>query len=547
MSTNNRLRSDPRPGVIFHPGLLAGIDTIANMVRGTLGPLARTVAVSGNFRTDTPEILDDAGIVARRVIQIGDPVADAGAMMMRHALWRVRELHGDGAATTAMIAQTMAHGAVRAVSAGVHPTLMREALTKSGKLAITALRACSEHIRGGSAGRETLRAVAQAMCQDAELCDALTMAVDLVGADGGITIVANEPRTIFSEFIEGSMWETGVLAPGFSHEPGKNMVRLDDAAVVVLAGTLNSAEAVLDGLRGLIDSGRPRVLLVVQGLSDEARQVMLQIQHRGMANLLPVKAPYLEGEAMVALEDICVLTGATQLNTGDTSADDAFARMAPAQAGSARRVWADDKRFGIVAGARNPHLMRERIALLKRQLDTETHTDMLEKLRGRLGRLYGGLAMIRVGAATMKAGSVRRDQAERMARALQSVLSSGVVAGGGAALARVAATLEQSAPVALEARWARDIMAGALRAPLRVIAENAGYDPTLSMHSMTHAAADAVFDVRTGMNAGMRAAGVIDSVETLCSAIRVATSTVAMAVTTDALVLRKAPPTSAFP
>jgi chaperonin GroEL len=250
---------------------------------------------------------------------------------------------------------------------------------------------------------------------------------------------------------------------------------------------------------------------------------------------------------MLALEDICVLTGATQLNTGATSADDAFARIDPAQAGSARRVWADDKRFGIVAGARNPQVLRERIALLKRQIGAETNTDALDKLRARLGRLYGGLAMIRVGAVTMKAGSARRDQAERMARALQSALSSGVVAGGGASLARVAATLEASTPDAFEARWARDIMAGALRAPLRVIAENAGYDPTLPMYSMTHGAADAVFDVRTGENAGMRAAGVIDPVETLCSAIRVATSMVAMAVTTDALVLRKAPPTSAFP
>ena len=547
MITHNRRRPDPRPGVIFQPGLLAGIDTIANLLRGTLGPLARTVAVEGNFRTDTPEILDDAGILARRVVQIGEPVADAGAMLLRHAVWSVRELHGDGAATTAMIAQTMAHGAVRAVAAGVHPRMMRGALAQACKLVIIALRAGSERIRGGRAGHETLRAVAHAMCQDVELCDALTMAVDLVGADGCIKIVPNEPRTILTEFIEGSMWETGLLAPGFSREPGKNLVRIDDAAVVVLAGTLNSSESVLNGLRRLIDSGRSRVFLVVQTLSDEARQVMLQIQHRGMATLLPVKAPYLAGEAMVALEDICVLTGATQLNTGDASADDAFARLDPSHAGSARRVWADDQRFGIVAGARSPHLLRERITVLKRQLGIETNNDALDKLRTRLGRLYGGLAMIRVGAATMKGASVRRDQAERMAHALQSALSSGVVPGGGASLARVAATLEQSAPDALEARWARDIMASALRAPLRVIAENAGYDPTLPMHSMTHGAPDAVFDVRTGTTAGMHAAGVIDSVEMLCTAIRVATSMVAMAVTTDALVLRKAPPTSAFP
>ena len=547
MNQTRHRRPAHRPGVTFQPDLLTGIDAIANLVRGTLGPLARTVAVEGNSRTEVPEILDDAGILARRVVQIGDPVHDAGAMLLRHALWRVRELHGDGAATAAMIAQTMAHQAARAVAAGVHASVLRDALTRAADDAITALRARSTRIGGGSAGREMLNAVAKAMCPDVELRDSLTQAVDIVGAEGGIKIVPNEPRTILSEFIEGAMWEAGWLAPGFSSEPGKALVRMNDACVVVLAGTLNSPDAVLRGLTRLMEAGHSRVMILAEGLGEEAKLLLVQIQHQGVLQLLPVKTPFVDNNAQLALQDMCVLTGATLLNSGMPSADEAFARIDPAHAGSARRVWADEKRAGIVGGARDSVALRASIALIRRQIASETKTEELEVLRSRLGRLNGGLAMIRVGAVTVRAGGARRDQAERMARALQSALASGVVAGGGATLVRVAAELEAREQPTFEARWARDIVAQSLRAPLKVIAENAGYDHTVPIHTMTRGAADAVFDVRTGADSDMRAAGVIDPVETLCSGIRVAASMTAMAITTDALVLRKSPPTGAQP
>ncbi len=534
-----------RPAVCFHPDLLSGIDIIANLARGTLGPLAHTVAVEANSRTSTPEILDDAGTLARRVVQIGDPVADAGAMMMRHALWRMRELHGDGAATTSAVIHAMAHEGFRAVAAGAHPALLRGEVERATHAAIDAVRTHVIRIPGGKVGREMLRAVARAICPDAELREALTLAVEIVGEDGGISVVPNEARAILSEFVEGAMWNFGVHAPGFSKEPGKTMVRLSDASVVVLQGALNSAEAVLEGLKRLHDAGLSRIMIVTDKVGEQAQQMLLQAQHHSVAALLPVKAPFHDGEAMLALEDIAVLTGATVLHTGDIEADSAFARIDAAQVGFARRVWADDKRFGIIGGNRDPRALRSVIARVRRQRAEATNTDDIAKHRDRLGRLHGGLALMRVGAATATAGVARRDQANRLAQTLQTALRSGVVAGGGATLARVALTV--TGGESLEGIWAKRIVTAGLRAPLSVIAANAGFESTLALDAVEHAERNIAFDVRSGQLAEIQTAGIIDPVETLCSALAIAASTTVMAMTTDALVLRKTPPHSTQP
>jgi chaperonin GroEL len=551
MKFSRKARRITRPGVAFQPNLIEGTDLIAKLARGTLGPLARSVMVEATTRSSTPEVLDDAGTLARRVVQIGDPVADTGAMLMRHALWRMRELHGDGAATTAVIAQTLIREAARACAAGAHPSLLREALTTVLAAALEALSAAARPVSGGAQGNATLAAVARAMSADTELRDAIVQAVDIVGADGAIKIVPNQPCSIMMEFIEGAMWDIGLQAPGFSKTLGKSLTRLEDAAVVVMRGALNSAEAAISGLKRLADARITRVLIVSDKLGDDAQKVMLQIHHRGVMELMPVRAPFTGAEALQAVQDIAVLTGATELAVGEDVADAAFARLDPGFAGSARRVWADEGRFGIVAGARQPEVLRAHIAVLRRRIAQEVDSTNLDKLRARLGRLYGGMALIRVGAPTVKAGEARRDEAARMAKALQAALTQGVLAGGGAALVHIADAVE-ALPVhvphdALTWRWASSMLAAALRAPLYAIAANAGHDPTHARAQLVNAAQHEVFDVRSGVRADMHAAGVIDALEMLRSALRIAVSTAVMTFTTDAVILRKNPPTGAQP
>ena len=558
-STSRRAPA-PRPGVVFQPDLLAGIDLIANATRVTLGPLARAVAVERNFRHDTPEIIDDAGIIARRVIQIADADADAGAMMLRHALWRMRERFGDGAATLAAIAQHMAHGAVKAVAAGMHPALLRKGIETGAAAAVDALRAEASTITGGARGRAMLRAVAVALCKDVELRDALAQSIEIIGAEGGFKVINHQGRNIVTEYVEGSMWDVGWQAPGFASDLGKSMARIEDTAVAVLRGGLNDAQAALRGLQTVSESGRSALVLVADGLGEAARDVFYQAHSRGLIRLLPLKAPYADAKGMLALQDICTLTGASMLYGGEShtagGGDEAFASLLPEQLGFARRVWADADRFGIIGGARDPQRLRAEIARVRRQLSLTSKTEEIDELRARLGRLHGGLAMLRVGGDTSQAADQRRDEARRLASAMQAVQTSGVVAGGGAALARLGAHLEAAAmrrikehapKLGLDELHGEKLVAQSLSAPLLAIAENCGHDSGHVLGQARAAKSNVVFNARTGALEDMIDAGVADSVDMLCGAIQIAASLVAMQVTTDAIVLRKSPPTSANP
>lgn len=539
-----------RPGVVFDHDSSAGISLLANAVRGTLGPTPRMVAVERMSRDHTPEIMDDAGTLARRLLQLPDPRDDAGALLLRQALWRQRETCGDGAATLAVIAEAMAHAALRARVAGAHPMLLRQGIEAAAAAAIAELRRRATPIPGGARGREMLRAVAASLCQDVDLRNALVEVVEVIGAEAGVLVQAYEGGGIVREFVEGSMFEGGWITPGFNAVPGKQLDRAEDVAVVVVHGKINHTQSIIQGLARIHAAGHKTVALVVDGLGDDGKQILTQIHHRGMIRILPLRITKAGPELMLAFQDLCVLTGASLLYGEDpTLADAAFAQISPQHIGSARRVWADDKRFGVIAGARDAASIRAAIVQLRAKLaaTSTTDTEELKALRLRLGRLNGGLGILRVGAFTQQAGEQRRDEANRLARALQTALACGVVAGGGAELARIGAALPPPADMGFDAALGYRLVADALAAPLRTIAENAGRDPSPVQLAVRKASTSTVFDARSGELRDMLAASVIDSVDVLVSVVQLAASVAAMSVTTDALVLRRQPPTSANP
>lgn len=539
-----------RPGVVFDHDAAAGISLLAQAVRGTLGPTPRMVAVERMSRDRTPELMDDAGTLARRLLQLPDPRTDSGAMLLRQALWRQREACGDGSATLAILADAMAREAHRARVAGAHPTLLRQGIEAAATAAVAELHRRAALIPGGARGRELLRAVAASLCQDVELRNALVEVVEVIGAEAGVQVLANEGAGVLREFVEGSLFEGGWITPGFNAVPGKQLDRAEDAAVVVVHGTLNNPQAIIQGLARIHAAGNGTVALVVDGLGEEGKKILTQIHHRGMLRILPLRITKAGPELMLAFQDLCALTGASLVYGEDPSlADAAFAQIAPEHLGRARRVWADDKRFGVIAGARDPQVMRAAIARLRAQLasTSRTQTEELKALRLRLGRLNGGLGILRVGALTHQAGEQRRDEAIRLARTLQAALACGVVAGGGAELARIGAALQPPAAMHFDAQQGFLLVARALAAPLRAIAENAGRDPSPIHAAVRSASATTVFDARSGELRDMLDAAVVDSVDVLVSIMQLAASVAAMSVTTHALVLRKQPPTSTNP
>ncbi|MCL6511803.1 MAG: hypothetical protein K6U78_14090 [Anaerolineae bacterium] len=545
-----------RPSVVFQPArLLDGINLIADAVKPTLGPLPRFVGIEGTMRDRPPEVLDDAATIARRIIQIAHPTADVGAMMMRHALWRMHETCGDGSATTAVIAQAILQQATKAIAAGAHPAMVRRGIEHGVAQATAALRASAIRPTSGRHGRELLMALAQTVCHDAEMRDVLVEIVGIIGADGAIHVVNNDARRIDREYIEGAMWDSPWLTTGFATDAAQSVARISDAAVVLLDGKLDSAMNVLEGLRRLYSFGHRNLLIVAGDLSDEAKAVLIQARLSGTLSILPVKAPGFDAKRAVALQDLATLTGARVL-FGDGAS---FARLTAEDVGGVRRAWATARQFGIIGGRRDPLALRNGIAAVRKKIDETTNLDEIAELRARLGRLCGGLAIVRVGAVTSKVQEQRRDQATRLARTLQMAAGRGYLAGGGAALFRVGeALLNEAASDIRSDGSARDVAIGvrcvahALASPLMTIAANAGFDATevagrvrSALHKRPQS--NCGFDARSGDVVDVLAAGIVDSAEVVARAVHTAGSLAAIAITTDAVIHHRKPALSTNP
>ena len=550
--TPKRQSAIRRPSVVFQPTrLLDGINLIADAVKPTLGPLPRFVGIEGTMRDRPPELLDDAATIARRIIQIAHPTADVGAMMMRHALWRMHETCGDGSATTAVIAQAILQAAAKAVAAGAHPAMVRRGIERGAAQATAALRASAIRPTSGRHGRELLMALAQTVCHDAEMRDVLVEIIGIIGADGAIHVVNNDARKIDREYIEGAMWDSPWLTTGFATDSAQSVARISDAAVVLLDGRLDSAANTLEGLRRLYGFGHRNLLIVAGDLSDEAKAVLIQARLSGKLSILPVKAPGFDAKRAVALQDLATLTGARVL-FGDGAG---FARLVAEDVGSVRRAWATARQFGIIGGRRDPLALRNSIAAVRKKINETTNLEEIAELRARLGRLCGGLAIVRVGAVTSKAQDQRRDQAARLARTLQMAAGRGYLAGGGLALFKVGEALLSGAG---SDGSARDVAIGvrcvaqALASPLMTIAANAGFDASevagrvrSALHK--HPQSNCGFDARSGDLVDMLAASIVDSAEVIARAVHTAGSLAATAITTDAVVHHRKPATSTNP
>ena len=216
LNENQTAHNIQRPSVVFSPDLLDGINVITNMVRPTLGPLPRYVAMERMSRDKAPELLDDAATLSRRVVQLPNAITDVGAMMLRHALWRMNETTGDGAAITAVLVQAMVQQGQKAIAAGANPALLRQGIEAGIERACTALRAQATPIPGGKRGAELMKGMAFALCSDEELAGRLAEAVQFVGSEGVVQVVNHEPRRIDREYIEGSMWESPWHSAAFS-------------------------------------------------------------------------------------------------------------------------------------------------------------------------------------------------------------------------------------------------------------------------------------------------------------------------------------------
>ncbi|MCL4506304.1 MAG: chaperonin GroEL [Chloroflexi bacterium] len=532
-----------RPSTEFQPrvhrDLLRGIDLIVNVVRPTIGPFPRYVGMERVSRDRSPELLSDAGTLARRIIQIGDDASDVGAMLMRQAVWQVGERVGDGTATTAVLAQAMLHHAYRSVAAGANAMRVREGIRQATSAAVGAIQAQATPVTT----QKALAQIARSHCHDDELADMLGEIYSIIGMSGYVDVQSSSGRSLEREYVEGAFWRTGWISSAFS---GTAMRRaeLQDAAIMLVDGRISNVEALARAVGTVMSAGHTAIGIVCNGMSDSVISVLAHNHQKGTFKCLPVKTPASSSERKYFFDDLAVITGGTPL-VGDTEAD--LSLFSADMIGKTRRLWADTLQFGLVAGKGSAKALRAHISVLRKAIGATKDKAEVDALRKRLGRLMGGTAMLSVGARTETEQKLRQEIAERSVHFMNSVTESGMVAGGGAAFLDCIDAVKALLSDDPDVHAGISAVARALEEPMRAIAANAGEPPSATIARARRDGRGHGLNVLTGRVEDMRKAGIVDSANVLENALATAASVATMVLTTDVVVRHRKPITATEP
>lgn len=535
---------DVPPGVVFQPRsrerFQQGIDAIVDAIRPTLGPLPRLVAVARTHAGDSPELLDDGGLIARRIVALTDRDADMGAMFARHVLWRLREDVGDGTATAAVMLKTIYDEGVKHLVAGGNAMRLRTALESLLPILLDKLNGMAiplnSHLPTGEG--PGVREFARSTCPDLETADLLAEIFDVIGPDGHLEVEKARGQQSEREYIEGAFWESGLASRNMVNDPRRLVSRLENAAVLITDLEINSAQGLVPVLRACLENGFTSLAILARKFSDDAVALLVNASRSGRLAAIGIKTPGTGASDQFAnLQDIVTLVGGRAILT---ATGDSLDQIGPNDFGRARRIWADPEYFGVVGGKGDPIQLRRELSRLKKALAASDSADSRRKLRARIGRLNGGAARLLVGGQTESEQKHRREQAERASLVLRTALQDGILPGGGAALLACRAALAPHPAQSDEQAAARRILQKALAQPALAIAANAGYE----LHDLPPGLG---FNVLTGQPANMLTAGILDAAGVQKAALVAAIKGAALALTVDVLIHHASPPYSPEP
>ena len=529
-----------RHGAEARLALLAGIDTVARAVSGTLGPRGRTVVLPAALvdpdAADGRILVCDDGVTVARAIDPGDPFEALGARLVREAAGATNEAAGDGTTTATLLAGSLVALGQRNVAAGAEPLALRRGIERATQQAAAHLREVQSLDVGG---RERLARVAAIAAGDAELGELVAAAHEQVGRDGVVGVEEGHTLGLELDVALGMRWEQGYLAADMATDAARGEAVLEDPHVLCVDERITSADALLPALELAAGSGRP-LLLVVLGLGEEARAMLVANRLRGRVTAVAVTAPDFLDRRRRNLEDIAILCG------GEAITEElglSLERVGPAQLGRARRAVVTRSTTTIVDGAGDRAAIAARIDEIRRELEHDDPLDFFrERLRARLARLSGGVATIRVGAATEAEARERLLRAEDAVRAAEAALREGVVAGGGVALLRAAAAIDASGLAGDEATGAR-IVRRALEEPLRRLAANAGLEPSVVVDRVRGLGPGEGLDAATGEYRHLIDAGILDATLVVRSALEHAASIAKTVLVAECVVARAPLPT----
>jgi chaperonin GroEL len=516
-------------GAPARAALLLGMQQMTDLLRPTLGPMARTVAIDRLVGSRGPEILDSGATIARRTLQIADPFADMGAMIVRHAVWRVFERVGDGSTTTAVLAYAVAHEAARYIAAGGDPVAVRRGVEQGLVVAVAELRRQARPIDRPA----DIAGVVAGMVRRPAVADMIGEIVDAVGPDGAILVESAQGIETVHEYLDGVRWNEGYISSFLLKKDESTSTNVLNPRVLVTDYALERAEQLVPTLEVCVAAGERNLLVIAPEVRDSAVGLLVANRERGVLDgALAVRAPSMGTQRLRILEDLAVTTGGRCLSEerGDRLEDVTIADL-----GQARQVWATRFSFGILGGQCNKAAIRGRIAEAKAELSAvETNDEFTrEKIKERIGKLGGTAAVIHVGAATESEQEDLKMRIEAAVRAARSAVEDGVVVGGGAALIACIGALEALCPGGDEAVGVQTL-AHALAEPMRAIVHNAGYEPEPILFE-ARARPGQAFDVTTGV----WTTAIADPVAVTITALETAISAAGSALSADVLIRRK--------
>lgn len=529
MSKEIKFSSDARSAMV------RGVDILADTVKVTLGPKGRNVVLEKSF--GSPLITND-GVTIAKEIELEDHFENMGAKLVSEVASKTNDIAGDGTTTATVLTQAIVREGIKNVTAGANPIGIRRGIETAVAAAVEALKNNAIPV----ANKEAIAQVAAVSSRSEKDGEYISEAMEKVGKDGVITIEESRGMETELEVVEGMQFDRGYLSQYMVTDSEKMVADLENPYILITDKKISNIQEILPLLESILQSNRP-LLIIADDVDGEALPTLVLNKIRGTFNVVAVKAPGFGDRRKAMLEDIAILTGGTVI-TEDLGLELKDATIEAL--GQAARVTVDKDSTVIVEGAGNPEAISHRVAVIKSQIETTTSEFDREKLQERLAKLSGGVAVIKVGAATETELKEMKLRIEDALNATRAAVEEGIVAGGGTALANVipaVATLELTGDEAT----GRNIVLRALEEPVRQIAHNAGFEGSIVIDRLKNAELGIGFNAATGEWVNMIDQGIIDPVKVSRSALQNAASVASLILTTEAVVANKPEPVAPAP
>ncbi len=504
--------------------LKRGVDKLANAVKVTLGPKGRNVILDRGY--GAPTVTKD-GVTVAKEIELEDKFENLGAELVKEVASKTNDVAGDGTTTATVLAQSMIAEGLRNVTAGTNPQALRRGIEKGVEALVQEIKKIATPIKG-----DEINQVASISANDPEIGAVIAQAMKRVGENGVITVEEGQSFGIEVEVVEGMQFDKGYIAPYMITNTERMEAEYQDAYILITDKKISSIQEILPVLESIAKTGKKELIIIAEDVDGEALTTLIVNKLRGTFSTLAIKAPGFGDRRKAMLEDIAVLTG------GKVITEELGLKLETAQIadlGRATKIVSNKENTTIVGGAGDKKLIEDRVASLKKQIESTESEFEVEKLQERMAKLAGGVAVIKVGAATETEMKEKKHRIEDAVAATKAAVEEGIVPGGGVALIRAASVLDQLS-VDKDERVGLDILRRALEEPMRMIAQNAGKDGSVVVERVKHETGSVGYNAATDIYEDLVKAGVIDPAKVTRFALQNAASIAIMIITTECVV-----------